>query len=142
MWHNVKKQLPGGFLQKDVLKNLPKFTGKHLCWSLFFNKVSDLRSAYRKSGTKTLGPTQGLGPTYLVCPRVCNLIEKEAPTQVFSCEFCEIFKNTLFYRTPPAAASGCNNIKVVPIAKSTKFSQKIKCLLFSCFISQISCCFT
>ena len=25
--------------------------------------------------------------------------------QVFSCEFCEIFKNTFCYRTPPVAAS-------------------------------------
>ena len=25
--------------------------------------------------------------------------------KVFSCEICEIFKNTLFYRTPPLAAS-------------------------------------
>ena len=25
-------------------------------------------------------------------------------TQVFSCEFCEIFKNTCFYRTPLVAA--------------------------------------
>ena len=26
-------------------------------------------------------------------------------SQVFSCKFCEIFKNTFFYRTPPLAAS-------------------------------------
>ena len=26
-----------------VLKNFPIFTGKHLCWSLFFNKVAGLR---------------------------------------------------------------------------------------------------
>ena len=25
--------------------------------------------------------------------------------KVFSCEFCEIFKNTFFYRAPPVAAS-------------------------------------
>ena len=25
--------------------------------------------------------------------------------QVFSCEFCKIFKNTILYRTPPVAAS-------------------------------------
>ena len=31
----------------------------------------------------------------------CNFIEKEIPSQVFSCEFCEIFKN----RRPPVAAS-------------------------------------
>ena len=24
--------------------------------------------------------------------------------QLFSCEFCQIFKNTFFYRTPPVAA--------------------------------------
>ena len=30
--------------------------------------------------------------------------QKQIPTQVLSCEYCEIFKNTLFYRTPPVAA--------------------------------------
>ena len=30
----------------------------------------------------------------------CNSIEKGTPTQVFSCEFCEIFKNTVFYKAP------------------------------------------
>ena len=29
--------------KKDVLKNFPKFTGKYLCQSLFFNKVTGLR---------------------------------------------------------------------------------------------------
>ena len=28
---------------------------------------------------------------------------KETPAQVFSCEFCRIFKNTSFLRTPPVA---------------------------------------
>ena len=28
------------FRQKDVLGNFAKFTGKHLCQSLFFNKVA------------------------------------------------------------------------------------------------------
>ena len=35
----------------------------------------------------------------------CNFIKKETLTQVFSCEFCQISKNTYFYRTPPVAAS-------------------------------------
>ena len=30
-------------LKKDVLKNYAKFTEKHLCQSLFFNKVTGLR---------------------------------------------------------------------------------------------------
>ena len=38
-------------------------------------------------------------------------IKKEFLPQVFSCAFCEISKNTFFYRTPPVAASedGENN---------------------------------
>ena len=37
--------------------------------------------------------------------RLCNFIKKETLAQVFSCEFCEISKNTFFYRTPLEAAS-------------------------------------
>ena len=32
-------------------------------------------------------------------------LKKETLAQVFSCEFCEIFKNSFFYRTPLVAAS-------------------------------------
>ena len=35
-----------------------------------------------------------------------DFINTEILAQMFSCEFCEIFKNTLSYRTPPVAASG------------------------------------
>ena len=31
-------------------------------------------------------------------------MKKETLAQVFSCEFCEIFKNTFFYRTTPVAS--------------------------------------
>ena len=37
--------------------------------------------------------------------QACNFIIKETLTQVFSCEFCEISKNTFLYRTPLVAAS-------------------------------------
>ena len=30
---------------------------------------------------------------------------KETLTQLFSCEYCRIFKNSFIYRTPPVAAS-------------------------------------
>ena len=66
------------FRKKDALENFTKFTGKHLCQSLFFNKVP------------------GITPATLLKKRLA---------QVFSCEFCEIFKNTFFYRTSPVAAS-------------------------------------
>ena len=36
---------------------------------------------------------------------VCNFIKKETLAQMFSCEFCEILKNTFFYRTPLVATS-------------------------------------
>ena len=37
-------------------------------------------------------------------PVLESLLNK-TPTQVFSCEICEIFKNTYFYRTPPVSSS-------------------------------------
>ena len=69
------------FYEKDVLRNFAKFTGKHLCQRLFLNKVAGLRA------------------------KVCNFIKKKSLAQVFSCEFCEISKNTFFHRTPLVAAS-------------------------------------
>ena len=36
---------------------------------------------------------------------ILNFNKKEALTQVFSCEFCEISKNTFFHKTPLLAAS-------------------------------------
>ena len=60
-----------------VLNNFAKLTGKHLCQSLLFNKVAGL----------------------------CNVIKKNTLAEVFSCGFCEIFKNTFFYITPMVAAS-------------------------------------
>ena len=42
-----------------------------------------------------------------------NTCARETPTlslaQVFSCEFCEISKNTFFDRAPPVAVSSNNN---------------------------------
>ena len=37
--------------------------------------------------------------------RLCNFIKKATLAQVFSCEFCEISKNTFSYRSPRVAAS-------------------------------------
>ena len=65
------------FWQKGILKNFAKFTGKHLYGSLFFDKVTACN---------------------------CNFIKKGDSINLFSCEFCEIFKEHLFYRT---SANGC-----------------------------------
>ena len=40
----IQKQPPEVFL-KGVLRNFAKFTGKHLCQSLIFNKVAGMRPA-------------------------------------------------------------------------------------------------
>ena len=42
---NGQKQPPKLFCKKGVLRNFAKFTRKHLCKSLFFNKVAGLRPA-------------------------------------------------------------------------------------------------
>ena len=41
----LQKQPPEVFCKKGVLRNFAKFKGKHLCQSLFFNKVVGLRPA-------------------------------------------------------------------------------------------------
>ena len=67
------------FCREVVLRNFTKFTRKIKCEGLFFNKIAGSRP-----------------PT---------LLKKETLAQMFSCEFCEIYKNTYFYRTPPVVAS-------------------------------------
>ena len=61
---------PEVFYKKGVLKKFAKLVGKHLSRSPFFKKVAVVRPA--------------------------TLSEKESPTQIFSCEFREAFKNTCF----------------------------------------------
>ena len=43
--HIFRSSRLGVFCRKGVLRNFSKFTGKHLCQSLFFNKVAGLRPA-------------------------------------------------------------------------------------------------
>ena len=97
------------FCNKRFLRNFAKFTGKLLCKSLFFNKVADLRP-------ETLFKKR---LRYRCFPEVCNFVKKEAVTQGFSCEFCEISKNTFCYGTPLVAASVCCRRKV-PAVKIEK----------------------
>ena len=59
-------------VREDALKNFAKLTGKDLCQSLSLIKLLDL---------------------------TCNFIVQTL-AQVFSCEFCEISKNTFFKKTP------------------------------------------
>ena len=45
--------------------------------------------------------------SFLIKFQAWNFIKNESLAQVFSCEFCEISKNTFFYGTPPVADSLC-----------------------------------
>ena len=58
------------FYKEGVLKNFSKFTEKHLCQSLLFNKVSGVSLQL--------------------------YFKKETLAQVLYCEFCEIFKKAIF----------------------------------------------
>ena len=58
---------------KGVLRNFAKFTGKHLCQNLIFNKVAGLRPA--------------------------TLLKKETLTQAFSCDFAKFLRTTFLQNT-------------------------------------------
>ena len=72
----LQKQPQEVFYRKRCFKNFTKFTGKHQCQSLFFNKVTGLRS------------------------EDLTFIKKETLAQVFSVIFSKFLKQPL-YRTPP-----------------------------------------
>ena len=70
---NVQKQPPEAFCKKMCSRKFQKIHRKTPVPVTFFNKVAAFRPA--------------------------TLLKKETLVQVFSCEFCEISKNTVFYRT-------------------------------------------
>ena len=69
---------PEVFCKKRVHRDFPKFIGKHLCQSLFINKVAG---------------------------QVRQLYLKRDPDTGVPCEFCKISKNTFSYKAPLVAAS-------------------------------------
>ena len=83
-------------VRKVILRNFAKFAGKHLCQSLFLTKLL----------------------------AACNFITKETLAQVFSCEFCEISKNTFFTEHLWVTASVCSCRKSFKLSLKRKNSQK------------------
>ena len=73
-----QKHLFADVPQNRVLKSFAKFTEKHLCWSLFLIKLQ---------------------------PSGLELFLNKPPAQVFSCEFCKKFKDTIFTEHLWTAAS-------------------------------------
>ena len=93
-------------MKKGVLRNFKKYTGKHLCQGLFFQKVAGLR--------------------------LSNFIKKETPVQVFSCELCKISKYIFFTEHLWMAASICfgksNSSDILYFCCSLLFSDIDNCL--------------
>ena len=90
-----------------------------LCWVYYYLEAVDQTCSVKKvsleisqnSQENTCARVSNLIKLQ-ACARVslgqaCNFIKSETLAQVFSCEFCEISKNTFSYRTPPLAASFC-----------------------------------
>ena len=107
------------YFKITVLKKFAIFTGKHLCWSIFFNKVADLvkflRTAFFVEHLRWLllnfvwlisfssislvyartNQLLSLSLSEAAANRVfCDFIKKETLAQEFSCEFYEISKKS------------------------------------------------
>ena len=104
--YTFRSSRPEVFFKKGVLKNFAKFAGKYLCQSIFFNKVA--------------GYFQGRG---------LQLYSKRTLAQVFSYEFCEIFKNTFcsfIKKGTPAQVFSC---KICEIFLDISFTEHFRWLL-------------
>ena len=73
-------------------------------------RSSDRRCSVTKGVLRNFSKFTG---KHLCQPQACNVIKKETLVQMFSCEFCEISKNTICYRTP----STCSFIKNETLAQ-------------------------
>ena len=97
-------------VQKSVLEIFAKFIGKHLC-SIFFDKFAGLS---------------------------LQLYWKNTLTQVLSYEFCEIFKNIFFDKTPLVATS---DTKVKVLMKIFHVSwNALKLYFMKCSEKEVSQC--
>ena len=90
-------------VKKAALKNFIKFTVKHLCQSLFFNKVSvaffiklmliNIEAVVQTCSVKKVFLKTLLSSQENTCARLSFL---RTPAQVLFCEFCKVFKNAFF----------------------------------------------
>ena len=85
--------IPEVFCEKGVLENFAKFTGKHLCQSLFFNKVAGLRLAI--------------------------LLKKRLWHRCLPLNFCKVSKNTLIEHLRKTASKCCRRFLFKEFSKVT-----------------------
>ena len=69
----------------------------------------DIEVLYKKTVPKNLSKFTAKHLCQGCQAEACNFIKKGTLSQMFSREFCEMSKNTLFYRTPLVAASVYSN---------------------------------
>ena len=100
------------FFKNDDLKNFINFIGKHMCGYLF-SAITGLQ-----------------------------FLEKETPTQLFSSEFCEIFKNTLFTEHFRTTASGYRNNMPRGFKTKCKKNESSDILITYLYILMASTCDT
>ena len=93
------------FCRKGVIRSFAKFTGKTCTRVSFLIKLQAW---------------------------ACNFIKKETPAQVFSCEFCEITKNTFFTEHLLATISAVWNILRCFWSNAIKVCTKYRVLIFCC----------
>ena len=91
IFNEVLRLLRSGRLQIILLVGVLKYfaivTGKRLCWSIFLIKLQAFRSV--------------------------TLLKRDSNTGV-SGKYRDIYMNILYYKTPPAAASGCTKMNTLP----------------------------
>ena len=86
-----KSSRPEVVCKIGLLRNSAKFTGKHLYQRLLLIKL----------------------------PKAWNNIKKDTMAQEFSCEFCEISKNSFSYRTPPVVFQNSALQFIIPVVLET-----------------------
>ena len=101
------------------------------------NRSSQRRCSIKKGVLKNFATVTGVLPEtlfYYSCrPEACNFIKKETRAQVFSCEFGEIFKNTLFTEHLWTTASDKKLFFNLTTLFRTLFGFRIFAETFCCF---------
>ena len=100
-----KRQSSEGALSRDVPKNLPKFTEKHLCWSLFLIKLEFYRQSSEGALSKNVPKNLPKFTEKHLCWSLFLIklefsgsatLLKKTLRQVLSCEIWKIFKSNYF----------------------------------------------
>ena len=124
LWGNfpggiIRGNYPGQFSSGAIIwrGNFPR--GQRTIYDNFFYLDKTVRTGFTLGshvrvsphlrGIPPKGPTLGFWVPLL--RNVCNFIKREALPMVISCEFREVSKNTISYRTPPMATPGPKKVQ-------------------------------